>query len=327
MSQSNFNETADSDLLCFNSAVAEVCGYEGVSQAITSANTVTILVNILHIIVLSSINRLRGTKYFWTLMSISSSDILASLMFILQVDCSLKHFILKQEEIFSQGFLIGIMIPSIMTMILRNSVLALASYERYVAICTPFKYATNKVVQHLAVGYIIIWVASLVISVIINFIDIIQYCIYDLGLTQPKQSLLVSVIQFPLFGVPAVITVVTLGKVGVELKRMSRRAIQPAEDEELKKAGKYVLLTSILFYLSFFPTLAGMVVRRLGKQPEAQSGLVDISGFIVQGVYGTLNVILFAYLNPSYIQQIRKLLKCRLGNSVTPQVDPMQLAT
>jgi len=108
----------------------------------------------------------------------------------------------------------------------------------------------------------------------------------------------------------------------VELKRMSRRAIQPAEDEELKKAGKYVLLTSILFYLSFFTTIISMGVRKLGELPEEKTKLNDLSAFIVQGLYGVLNVVLFIYLNPSYIQHLNKLLRCNLGNTVTPQAGP-----
>jgi len=309
-----------SDLLCFNSTVAEICGYITGSKAIVGINTVTILVNILNMVVLSSVKKLRGTKYFWTLVNIGTSDIFASLMFILQVDCSLKLSILEHEEEISKILLVGIAIPYMMSLTLRNSVLALASYERYVAICTPFKYVTNKVVYHLAVGYIFIWVVSFVISAIMKSLAFGKYCVDDLVLTFPTLSTLTTAIQMIFLTIPAVVTIVTLGKVGVELKRMSRRAVQPAEDEELKKAGKYVLLTSILFYLSFFPTLAGIGARQLAKLPEEKAKLIDISAFIVQGSYGTLNVILFIYLNPSYIQQMRKLLKCKQTTAVTPQV-------
>jgi len=313
------------DLFCFNSTVTEICSYKIGSQVITGINAVTMLVNILHIIVLFSIKKLRSTKYFWTLMNIGSSDIFASVMLIVQMDCSLKHFALKQGPAGSKVFLLLVSIPTFISVTIRNSVLALASYERYVAICTPFRYATNKLVQHLAVGYTIIWSVSFVLSVIIKALYFEQICVDDFGLTLSNKSPIATAIKLPLFGVPAVITIGTLAKVGVELKQMSRRAAQPVEDEALMKAGKYVLLTSILFYLSFFPPLVAMGARGLGKLPEEKAGLIDISAFIVQGLYGTLNVILFIYLNPSYIQQVIRLLKCKLNHPVAPQVDHNQL--
>jgi len=241
-------------------------------------------------------------------------------MSILQVDCSLKHSILEHGEVISKILLVGIAIPYMMSLTLRNSVLALASYERYVAICTPFKYVNNKVVQHLAVGYIFIWIVSFVISAIMKSVAFGKYCVDDLVLTFPTLSTLTIAVQIMLLSAPAVVTIVTLGKVGVELKQMSRRAVQPAEHEELKKAAKYVLLTSILFYLSFFLTLAGIGARKLAKLSDEKAKLLHISAFIFQGLYGTLNVILFIYLNPTYIQQIIKLLKCKQTNAVTPQV-------
>jgi len=122
----------------------------------------------------------------------------------------------------------------------------------------------------------------------VNYFDSEQFCVNDIGLTFSNQTPLTSSIQIILLGVPAVVTIVTLGKVGVELKRMSHRAIQTAEDEELKKAGKYVLLTSILFYLSFFPTIISIGARKLGELPEEKTKLIDLSAFIVQGLYGVL---------------------------------------
>jgi len=321
MNLTDFYQIESNNLLCFNSTVSEVCGYKTESKAIVGISAVTILVNISHIIVLFSIKKLRGTKYFWTLMNIGCSDIFASLMLNLQMDCPLKHFILDQQEDVLRMFLLGIAIPTFISVLSRNSVLALASYKRYVAICTPFKYATNKFVQHLAVGYSVTWVASLVISVIIKSLYFEHFCVNDFGLTFSNQTPLATAVQLPLFGIPAVVTIVTLGKVGVELKRMSRRAVQPAEDEELKKAGNYVLLTSILFYLTFFPPIIAMIAKKLDKLSEDKTKLIDASAFIVQGLYGTLNVILFIYLNPSYIQQLKKLSKCKPSNAVTLQVN------
>jgi len=277
MNVTDFNRTANiNNLLCLDLTVAEICGYNDWSKAIVGISGVTILVNIINIIVLSSIKKLRGTKYFWTLMNIGSSDVFASLIFIVHMECSLKNLILKHDEELLNYLLVGLAVPHVMSMSLRLSVLALANYELYVAICTPFKYEINKIVQRLAVGYVFIWIVSFVTSVIIKSFNFGQLCITNLGLTYSNPSPLATAAQIPFLIIPAVITIVTLSKVGVELKRMSRRAIQPAEDEELKKAGKYVLVTSILFYLTFFPPIIAIGSRKLGKLPEEKAKLIDI---------------------------------------------------
>ncbi|KAF6033482.1 hypothetical protein EB796_008214 [Bugula neritina] len=111
---------------------------------------------------------------------------------------------------------------------------------------------------------------------------------------------------------------VCLSKVGLELRRMSRRAMQPARDDLVKTASKYVLFTSILFYSSYVTGNIAILIKQYSKLTEEQKEAGISVFYIYQSLYGIFNVLLFVYLHPVCMRKVRKVVLCQRTAVVTP---------
>jgi len=133
---------------CVN-VIPDICDKKIVSTAILTINCLSVLINILHVIVLGNIPSLRSTKYFQVLMNCGASDAVASTVFAFITTCALEDTINRQSQhvisIANSAMEVIILAASM----LRTYLIGISSYERYISLCDPFNYETNKVVQNI----------------------------------------------------------------------------------------------------------------------------------------------------------------------------------
>jgi len=310
-----FNETFYDE--CVN--VKDICDKKVVSTAILIINCLSVLINILHLIVLSTILSLRSTKYFQVLMNCGASDAVASTVFaFITITCALEDTINRQSQhviSIANSAMAVIMLAASM---LRTYVIGISSYERYISLCDPFNYETNKIVQNIGSFFAGCWVGCPVVMIILEiaFFKGTDQCFTSSG--SGVQSAIETVIAFFLYFIPGVITIVCLFKVGLELRRMSRRAALPAGDDAVKTASEYVLFTSILFYFSYAIATIAILVKKYSNLTADQKeiGISVLNTY--ESLYNIFNVFVFIYLHPLYLRQVRKVVLCQGTAAVTP---------
>lgn len=264
-----------------------------------TVNSVTIIINVIHIILLYLVPGFRQRVYFWILVYISIPDIALSIIMIaIALYSGGQFYVLSVIYIIMQTCTLS-----------RYCVLTLASLERYYAVCVPFKYSTNILVNNVGKSTIITWVYSFFFSSMHFFViaGIFQQIV-------AQQVFFISLVP------PTVATIVFLTKVWKELQRMKAASTNglSQEDASLRNASRYVIFTGVLFYSILVPFLIYNTTSVLTKVPPEIHAPLFSTLISFQSLYGVLNVVLYAFMNPSYLTPIRTLCG-RFPNKVTEE--------
>ena len=124
---------------CANTS--EECIDYYISAVFVSANTISVIVNVLHILVLVNIPGLKQRNYFWILFNLTLVDIAGAIFIAISSSCTVYKLLISAEA--------GIGI-ALITIGLRSSLacryyqLFLACLDRYYAVCKPFDYNASR---------------------------------------------------------------------------------------------------------------------------------------------------------------------------------------
>jgi len=311
--------------LCNNET--QICENASLQHISLSLNIFTILVNILHIILMGKIAKCKQTTYYWILINMSLADIITSVTYSVLASCSLKQIAYESSKSVAEYFLRTRAAVTLATTAVRNFVLAVASYERYVKICLPLT-AEDKLLCHLGWVMAVVWAACYGVSLPVFLTDLDDVCYGDFTMAGilNLQSIIVSII---LLTVPAGITFVCLFKVGRELKQMMGKHDIPGFNSEAHTAGRYIILICLLFYSSYTPSILAIALNYSDHVSNDTVGALNWASFLVQSLYGTLNIVIYVYMTRGYRMHVLTILsnwfKCFNGchssmNSVTPSV-------
>jgi len=295
-------------MLC--EGVTETCVEPELSAVHLLLNCVSIVSNIVHLVVLSAIDKSKKTKHYWSIINIGITDIAASASNILLVSCEIATPILRLTNQQAKLYQIIAFVLGVGISIARLAVLALSSYERYVSICRPLQSTSNKILDNFGVSFFVIWILSYGVVTPTVLVQVDLYCYGEFGALPIQINTATSIA----YGVTILATFLTcsvcLYKVRVELKRMAERNVPGHDDENIKRSATYIMLTCALFYFSYVPTF----ISTPGYNLEALKGVVQALTWgvlIYNACYGTLNIVIYICMTPGYRVHIRKLFKRR----------------
>jgi len=297
-------------MLC--EGVTETCVEPELSAIHLLLNCVSIVSNIVHLVVLSGIEKSKKTKHYWSIINIGITDIGVSVSQILAVSCEITTHVLSLTNQQAQQYQTVALILIGGSSTARLAVLALSSYERYVSICRPLQATSNKVLDNFVVSIIVIWTISYGTVTLTILTKSDTYCYGQFG-ALPGQVDTATLITYSVIILATFLTCsVCLYKVRVELKRMAERNIPGHDDDSIKRSATYIMLICALFYFSYIPTL----ISTPGYSVKALKGVTQALTWgvmIYNACYGTLNIVIYICMTPGYRVHIRKLFKCR-GN-------------
>ena len=278
---------------------------------LVSLNTVSVLLNTLHMFVLKKIPEIRNRNYFWILLNLNLVDTAVAISFAISTSCItpwLQH--IGYGTILNAGLLVGIESSTLC----RYFQLTLASLDRYYAVCRPFEYADSRVMNNVGKLSLLGWAANILPAVLQVLVFPYAVCIGPLGpfLKNYKHKvyfLLWSALNMLL---PSIATAIFLTKTIRELKRMQKRSTSMTEDDkEVKSTTKYIIVTSALFYSTVIP-LVLLILMRTNLNRYTVDFMYRFVG-LCASLYGIANVVLFGIFNPAYVDQIKGLFGfCRV---------------
>ena len=253
-------------------------------------NVIAFLINTFHLGIISRLETLKGTRYRCVLINIALADILHNIIMAMAYSCykvALIIFIYGKPEL---------RIP-LTTLVFTSNyisfhVFALASMEKYLAICKPFSYESSVIVRRLPVNFVIVWLYVFSLAAIFSITEA------NSRVTALRTSVLAIA--------PSLLSVTLLIKVYRELRRMRIRSQNSSEDSDKTKAAMYLIIIFTLEMIVFLLNSICVIVLH----STGESLICEIWNAFIKAPYTILNTVIYGWRTQSYRQYVRKLFGC-----------------
>ena len=286
------------------------------SAVFVSLNVISIIINLLHILILTTMSELRKRNYFWILLNLTLTDILASVAFSVGVSCMFYQLQMYADSKIASGV---ILLAMDTTSLSRYFQLTLASLDRFYAVCRPFDYNDSKLLKNIGKLFLLSWIVILSLGIANIFVSS-DMCFSKVGPFLGKQgdtNYMQVVLVFAIV-IPSVATAVLLGKAMNELRAMKKRRNMSEEDREVRSATKYIIVSCILFYSTVVLTFTFVVINISMNIKTDVNRVFQWVAVAFHTLYGVGNVIMYGWLNPAYLTTIRSMFNsfhCKVTES------------
>lgn len=297
----------------------EACGHDQdiCNRAITVYQAMLLICipfNVIHLVVQYSMKDMRCSAYGKILQHMTLADIVASAVAFSQTICEFRLWLQKCS-------LPAIIIMTSLACVLsglKYSLLALAMYEKYLAICMAFHYEESFVIRQTHAACVLVSVALLVWWHIFNAINGANICMHEIhGLTLlDSDNIVAAAVIFVFMVLTCVFVTALLTKLIKELLRMQKRA-RPG-DVALFQATVYIVMTVIVYFFILAPIFTSFILKlTMGKELE---GLEWVASWL-NGLYGYINVVIYGFLISAYRKKLSDFaqMMCKRQDRVQPQ--------
>lgn len=285
--------------------VSEPCGEFKWEITAIVTNTLGIVANMIHLLILFKITNMRGTAYLRILQIMSVVDILSSLTNMLRKACSIRHFYYQTSLVISAVSSTLFDAPSLW----RYYVLVLATVDRYTAICRPFQYNESLTTKRttlcnvMAMGFVVLELA------VRDFIFYDKICIDAVAgpsniANRGGPAIYTSVV----IAIPFFLTVTLSCFIMGELYRMRKRSMND-QQQSITNAAKYILILNFVFAVCLMPAVIWVLYSAVSlRNINVTFVWITVETF---AAYSIINCIIYGWMSKSYQQTAARMLGLR----------------
>ena len=140
--------------------------------AVATINTLSLLINISHLVVIMRLESLKGMPYRIILINISLIDIANTLVMAVFYSC--YDFFLFNLTTGQPALKIFIYVLVTSVNYMGYYVFLVASIQKYLAICRPISYQSSSFVKNLPVSFALAWTYVLLVSVFLPLMEMLM---------------------------------------------------------------------------------------------------------------------------------------------------------
>ncbi|XP_067943331.1 rhodopsin, GQ-coupled-like [Watersipora subatra] len=283
---------------------------------IISVNVIFMLANMLHMYILSRSAKQCKRSYLFILLNISLVDILVSFYHVAVYNPLLPCLpSLTLDITFALIQEVGITVAQC-----RYNLLALASFDRYFAVCKPYQYSNSKVLNNIGKVLLSVWLINTALSVPLSISPDVA-CLMS-GKVRENSATAKGVVTILVmcinFLVSLLLTTLCLVAVFREVKRMKKRNLQ-ADDKILIKSSHYVIGTIAMFYIFVSPMFIDLFLYFIPLPSTRVPHYVAAQTIVwLQSLYSVGNIAFYAFLQPEYVTKAKKLFTSVCAGKIYP---------
>lgn len=278
---------------------------DSVAYTLAAVNTLSILYNMFHIYVLSTLSSLKRSAYYHILTHLTAADIHMASYTICQLIFNRTHF-------FSISTLHAIVIYDILfstSYTNRYLIMTVACLERYYALCRPMEHKTSKLVNYIHIWLPACWIFSFLLIAVRDVVFVHDLCFDSLTGPAIRNGLGPGVFTSTASIVPSIITGLLVTRVLVELFCMRKREVAQTETQ-VKRATLYLSIIVIVFFVCLIPPSMSYLMLISGVENLSSMGYY-IGVVFFTTLYGFLNTLIYGWMNSTYRKRVRLILHCK----------------
>lgn len=253
--------------------------------------TISIVLNSIHIIILTRIKQLRGTAYLVILQHSAVSDLFTAIFHLVRMTCVLRRVIIQQQ-------IYAILVVSFADAFVfsRFTIVLIACIERAVALHNPLHYESFWLIKQMNPSMFVHWFLVATIVTIRAAMLHEHVCFHEaVGIMFAFSTNGDKFVTIPSFGC-MVLTVISLTKIFYELWKIKSRS--PTQElRTVSAAAKVITILTLTFFLTLLPLAIGAIAINFSSTVLMSLSISQGLGVIL---YGILNTILFGFMTEGY---------------------------
>ena len=297
---------------CFESGHSELCMPRYFEAMIIGVNTLSLALNIFHMMILCRLKKIRGTVFHRIIIITSVVDMLDVISKISTTACVIRVNIIDKLPLIH-------IVSSVHEIITgyKFAILGVSAIDRWLSLAKPFQYDATLMVRKFNLFAFLVAVPFAVYSFLKNALLVDEYCIETgFGFKYPRSSIS-HIILFVVTVVNCIGVNVFILLIAKHLIQMRLRSRLTESDRLLRQAAKYVIVTCILFHICFIGYLI-IVILRVSEyffMAGHFSGFeyLALVSILFNSCYGILNIVTFAWYTAGYRRAVTDLLHIKQG--------------
>lgn len=279
------------------------------SHIYLAANVPSIVCNIVHLVVLSQIESLRKNRSLFALyLHIGIVDAVSALTNILGAICPLTQAYHGLPIL--TGAFVGVLYET--PIVFKYVLVCLSAYDRYIAICYPFKDAFIR--RHMNISIVLTWflLSCLLLGSTPLVMDAVCIRIDGATITWGSDETF-SLIAFVVLTAPLILMITCTVKLAREVKRIHSREKASnitVMSNEVVSAARYVILMISSLVICLIPLCVGMLLwgLRTTFPPHHEYYIYRYlqTSYVICHCHGIVDTLIYGWITPIYRRTARK---------------------
>lgn len=240
-------------------------------------------------------------------VSLAISDIVTGVAFLIQYNAKLHEWSRAALNVLYA-----------IVLFVGASNLSAVTYDRYLAILHPFSYA-ETITKVFKIVVPIIWIFSVVVACIpltwegnTTILHTRIYIVFFLTICIALPYVLIVYANYKIFRLVRQCVrrerELSISSHASNSKADTKKKCTPRKISSEAKVARVFAVASLMFVLSYFPTLFWSAANAVGHKEVVPMLLLDFSPFCV--VFGSLvNPILYSFMKPDFRRALKKILR------------------
>ena len=292
-----------------------LCNRLAIEITLVGLNLLSVVINSLHLFILSKIRSLQGTPYLRLLQFIAGVDVADGVVCALRASCFPRKVLQNSRPLSA----IVTVFASLLT-VKYYMVLSIA-IERFIALAFPLKYQGSLFIRKISLWLSLQIAAVMLESVVQNILQYKSICINIHYGPNDVSGFWTSKIIMAMRILPSLAIIILMTKVFLELRKMKKKALSSRE-KELVNATKSVMIICCMMVSCLIPPFLSLFLIRNTSITHITTGTISLVAFIL---YSIMNSIIYGWRTDKYRQVVAGFFRSHVHfkpSSFSPRGQP-----